>query len=689
MLISYHWQRELTGTKLDPLEVRERLTHVGLGVDAVEERDGDFVLDVEVPSNRGDCLSHIGIARELAVIEKSSVQRPTSNVEASAGKTSDFASVEINDPDLCPRYAARVIRGVKITPSPEWLVKRLEVLGQRPINNVADITNYVLHEFGQPLHAFDLAKLGQQRIVVRRAAKGEAIKTLDGFERKLDTDMLVIADAKRPVAVAGVMGGEESEISSATQDVLIESAWFNPASVRRTAKLLGLHTEASHRFERRVDPKSVISAQDRCVALICEIAGGVASEDALDVYPAPFAARTVELRPERVAAITGLQVSRGEMLRILTALGFELSQEGPAKLAFTIPSWRYDVAIEEDLVEEVARHTGYEQIRTELPPASLAGEYHSSERRKRALRQAMSARGLNEGISLSFVELTEDFELIPDLRESQGNPLSPVVLMNPIIEDASRMRQTLLPGLLNAIRHNLNHGNRDVCLFETGRVFGVRTSGELPLEREAFALAATGGAMLADRAQAERELDLFDLKGALESAVAAMNLPPLDFEMAAVKHFRPGQSASISIRGTRLGSIGRLVEPLAGAYKFRQPVFLAEVDLSTLLEIEELPVLYSPLPRYPSIVRDVSLLVDRKVALAELLRAARDEKVAHFIGVHFVGIYEGAGIPDHKRSLTLRFEYRAGDRTLRDEEVDEIHWPLVESLKVKFNAEVR
>jgi phenylalanyl-tRNA synthetase beta chain len=261
--------------------------------------------------------------------------------------------------------------------------------------------------------------------------------------------------------------------------------------------------------------------------------------------------------------------------------------------------------------------------------------------------------------------------------------------MNPIIEDASRMRQTLLPGLLNAIRHNLNHGNRDVCLFETGRVFGVTTSGELPLEREAFALAATGGAMLAERAQAERELDLFDLKGALESAVAAMNLPPLDFEMAAVKHFRPGQSASISIRGTRLGSIGRLAAPLAGAYKFRQPVFLVEVDLSTLLEIEELPVLYSPLPRFPPIVRDVSLLVDRRVTLAELLRAARDEKAEHFIGVHFVGIYEGAGIPDDKRSLTLRFEYRADDRTLRDEEVDEIHWRLVESLKAKFNAEVR
>lgn len=687
MLISYNWQRELTGTKLDPQEVRERLTNVGLAVDAVEERDDDYVLDVEVPSNRGDCLSHIGIARELAVIEKSKVQSPKSKVENPEGKTSDLASVEIRDPDLCPRYAARVIRGVKIAPSPEWLVNRLETLGQRPINNVADITNYVLHEFGQPLHAFDLAKLGEKRIVVRRAAKSETIKTLDGVERKLDSDMLVIADAQRPVAVAGVMGGEESEISSTTQDVLIESAYFNPASVRRTAKLLGLHTEASHRFERGVDPQGVLRAQERCVALICEIAGGVATEDALDVYPAPLPAKNVELRPERVEAITGLQVPRAEMLRILTALGFQVREDNPAKLAFTIPSWRHDVAIEEDLVEEVARHTGYDQIKTALPPASLAGEYHSSERRKRALRQAMSGRGFDEAISLSFTELTEDFDLIPEFAGRGQESL--VTLTNPIIEGASRMRQTLLPGLLNSIRHNLNHGTRDVCLFETGRVFAVSEPGQLPFERETFALAATGGALEADRAQAEREVDFFDLKGALESAVAAMNLPPLDFKMAAVKHLRPGQSAAISIGGARVGSVGRLTETLAGAYKFRQPVCVAEVDLSALLEIKELPVLYSPLPRFPSIVRDVSLLVDRKVTVAELVRAAQDQEVEHFLGAKFVGAYEGKGIADNKRSVTLRIEYRADERTLRDEEVDEIHWSLVTALQAKFGAEVR
>jgi phenylalanyl-tRNA synthetase beta chain len=687
MLISYNWLRELTGTKLDPQVIRDRLTGVGLAVDSVEKHDDDYVLDVEVPSNRGDCLSHVGIARELAVIEKSQISNLKFEIKTKEGKASDFAAVLIMDSDLCPRYAARVIRGVKIAPSPEWLTKRLEAIGQRPINNVADITNYVLHEFGQPLHAFDLTKLEGSRVIVRRAEQGETIKTLDGVERKLGADMLVIADAERPVAVAGVMGGEESEISNTTRDVLIESAYFDPASVRRTARLLGLHTEASHRFERGVDHEGAVRAQDRCVALISEIAGGVPTEDALDVYPGSMPARTVELRPARVEAITGLQVETEEMLRILNALGIELREDGSAKLVFNIPSWRHDVAIEEDLVEEIARHTGYDRIKTELPPATLAGEYHSSETRKRALRSAMSGRGFDEAISLSFVELSDEFELIPDFAEGGSEGL--IILSNPIVEGAAQMRQTLLPGLLNSIRHNLNHGIRDVCLFETGRVFAVSAPGQLPREREAFALAGTGGRLEANHAQADREIAFFDLKGALEAAVEAMNLPPLDFELAPVKHLRPGQSAAISINGARVGSIGRLAEQIAGEYKFRQPVFVAEVDLTSLLDTEELPVLYSPLPRFPSIVRDVSLLVDRKVTVAALQRAVRDQQVLHCLGAKFVGVYEGAGIADSKRSVTLRVEYRADDRTLRDDEVDAIHWSLVKALQDQFGAEVR
>jgi phenylalanyl-tRNA synthetase beta chain len=685
MFISHNWLRELTGTKLSPEDIRDRLTNVGLAVDAVEERGEDFIIDVEVPSNRGDCLSHIGIARELAVIENSQVKGPEAKVPNTKSKTSDFASVEILDPDLCPRYAARIVRGVKIGPSPEWLTNKLESIGQRPINNVADITNYVLHEFGQPLHAFDLSKLTDNKIVVRRAKKDETIKTLDGVDRKLDDQMLVIADAQEAVAVAGVMGGEFSEISDQTTDVLIESAYFNASSVRRTAKLLGMHTEASHRFERGTDPEGVIAAQDRCVALICELAGGVATVDALDAYPKALARKSVTLRPARTEVVTSLRVDNAEAKRILAALGFALTNEGSEALAYIIPSWRHDVSIEEDLIEEVARHAGYDQIGSELPPASAAGEYHPSEHRKRALRRSLAQSGYDEAIDFSFIETTNAFELIPEL----ANAGEQVTLVNPIIEEASRMRPTLLPGLMSSIRHNLNQGTRDICLFETGRVFAGSSGGELPREREALALAITGGQLYANCAQPVRELDFSDLKGALEAAIDAMNLPPVNFASAIVKHLRSGQSAAIQIDGIRIGSIGRLAESVASEYKFRQPVFVAELDLTSLLEHPEQPVLYSRLPRFPSIVRDVSLLVDRGVTVAELSKAAMDQSVPHLVGVTFVGTYEGEGIPDNKRSVTLRFEYRAADRTLRDEEVDQGHLPYVAFCAITFGAEIR
>ena len=703
MLISHNWLRELTGTRLGPQEVRERLTNVGLAIDAVEARSDDHVLDVEVPSNRGDCLSHVGIARELAVIEKTQIsdlksensnlksQTPNlkTEIKGAQGKTGDLTAVEILDPDLCPRYAARIVRGVTIGPSPDWLTKKLEAIGQRPINNVADITNYVLHELGQPLHAFDLAKLSESRIVVRRAAKNETIKTLDGVERRLDAEMLVIADATQPVALAGVMGGEESEISNSTRDVLIESAYFNAASVRRTARLLGLHTEASHRFERGTDPEGVLGAQSRCVALICELAGGIATGDALDVYPNPVPRKSATLRPARVEALTGLRVETSEMLRILLALGFELFDEKPTHLTVNIPSWRHDVAIEEDLIEEVARHTGFDQIKTELPPASLAGEYHSSERRKRSLRRSLSALGFNEAISFSFIDAAHDeqFDLIPAF--ASGETLSFVTLRNPIIEDWTRMRPTLLPGLLEAVRHNLNQGTRDMSLFELGRVFCAGRSGELPAERESLALALTGGVLEADRAAAARDFDFYNLKGALEAAREALKLPALDYSAADFRHLRAGQAAAVSLNGTQVASIGRLSETASSRYKFRQPVFAGEIDLTALLETAETPVLYSRLPRFPSIVRDVSLQIDRKITVAELIASANAEKVENCVGVMFVGVYEGEGIPEGKRSVTLRFEYRAPDRTLRDEEVDELHWPLVKALQEKFAAEVR
>jgi phenylalanyl-tRNA synthetase beta chain len=695
MNISYNWLRELTGTALGPRELAELLTRVGLAVEVVHEAGDDHVLEIDLTSNRPDCLSHLGVAREVAAAAGGRVTLPESRPASAEGQAASFTAVEIRDADLCPRYAGRVVRGVTIRPSPEWLVKRLEAIGQRPINNVADITNYVLHEHGQPLHAFDLAKLTEGRIVVRRAGAGEKLKTLDGVERELDPEMLVIADARRPVAVAGVMGGEETEISEATRDVLIESAYFNPASVRRTSKNLGLHTEASHRFERGVDYGGVLRAQERCVALICEVAGGTATEDSIDVYPEPIEPPAVSLRPERVKRLTGLDVTPEESRRILTSLGFAEKGADDAKgaLSFVAPTWRVDVEREEDLVEEVARLTGYEKITTELPASNIAGEYQPSERKRRALRRALTAFGFDEAISFSFIDAAHDdrFELLSNLAAGSEGEGRFVTLTNPITEGITRMRPTLLSGVLDSVRHNFNHGTRDVRLFETGRVFAANPErGKLPLELEAFALAATGTATEEGRAGAARALDFYDLKGALESAVGAMNLQPLRFEAARLKHLRQGQAARVmSGEGQAIGSIGRLDEAVAALYKFRQPVYVAEVDLSALLGSEEMPVLYTPLARYPSVVRDVSLLVGRRVTLAEMLDAVAEMQLENCRDARLVDVYEGANLPEGKRSVTLRMEYRADERTLRDEEVEEMHSRVVRVLEEKFGAQQR
>ncbi|MBV9956924.1 MAG: phenylalanine--tRNA ligase subunit beta [Acidobacteria bacterium] len=723
MNISYNWLRELSGTRLEPRELSERLTMLGLAVEGVHEAGDDFVLDIDLTSNRPDCLSHLGVAREVAAMEGTRVQLPESKPQAVARLAEELTAVEILDPILCPRYAARVVQGVRIGPSPDWLVKRLEAIGQRSINNVADITNYVLHEVGQPLHAFDLAKLSEQRIVVRRARAGEKLKTLDGVLRELDTEMLVIADAEKPVALAGVMGGEDSEISEATVDVLIESAYFNPDSVRRTARRLGMHTEASHRFERGADYAAVLRAQERCVALICELAGGTATENAIDVYPRPLNQPVVSLRPERVKALTGLNLAAVEMENILTSLGFsqtakmsnseavpslrdgvieELPISLQSKMSFVPPTWRVDISIEEDLVEEVARHAGYDRIATELPASGIAGEYQPDELQKLSMRGALVANGYDEAISFSFIDAGHDetFELIPEFaaREEKGEQ-GFVTLSNSIIEGATRMRPTLLAGLLSAVRHNFNHGTRDVRLFETGRIFLAhekRLAGmsdeknPLPLEREALALVATGGATEEMRAGHERELDFYDLKGALEAAVDAMNLLPLLFEAASARHLREGQSAVISLSdGKRIGYLGRLSEEIAAEYKFRQPVYVAELDLTALLEAPEATVLYTPLARYPSVTRDVSLLVARRTGLAELLAAVNAQEVEFCRDAKLVGVYEGASLPEGKRSVTLRLEYRADEQTLRDEEVDEMHKRIVSALEEKFDAQQR
>lgn len=686
MNINYNWLKDLVEIKLSSKELAQKLTDVGLAVEGIHEFGDDFLFDIDLTSNRGDCLSHLGVAREIGVIQNSKLKIQDSNSLKS--EISNLELVQIEDEDLCYRFTARLIRNVKIAPSPEWLVKRLEAIGERAINNVADITNYVMHELGNPMHSFDFNKLVGNRIIVRRAKWGETIKTLDEVERKLDETMLAICDAEKPVAVGGVMGGFDSSITETTTDVLLEVAYFDRDSIRQTSRKLKLSTEASHHFERGVDIENLIRASNRATELICELAGGTA-EDFVDVYPTKFIPKEIESKDIQFAVkrLTGLEVENAEILRILNALGIDKTSE----TLYLSPSWRHDIVIEEDLVEEVARVVGYDNIGEELPPSSSAGEYQPNEMRKLQLRKTLANLGFNEAISYSFIDTKHDekFDLIPNLIHSNLDEKF-VTLQDSIIEGATRMRPSLLSGLLDAVRTNFNHGRRDIKLFELGKVFAASIKeNDLPEEKELFALVLTGNENLQNKAMAIREFNFYDAKGALESAVDAINLSSLDFAANDVKHLRKGQSAEILSNGRAVGTIGRISDELALTYKFKQPVFVAEVDLQTLLEEKEQTVLYKPLPVYPAIVRDVSLLAKRNVSFADIKKAIEAENFELLRKVEFVDVYEGKGMTDDERSTTIRLLYRSDERTLLEEEVEKIHASILQNLESKLDAKQR
>ncbi|HMJ08541.1 MAG TPA: phenylalanine--tRNA ligase subunit beta, partial [Pyrinomonadaceae bacterium] len=597
-------------------------------------------------------------------------------------------TVKIEDTQLCNRFTARVIRNVKIGPSPDWLVRRLEAVGERSINNVADITNYVMLELGQPMHAFDLDKLEENRVVIRRARYGETIKTLDEVERKLEKSMLAICDATKPVAVAGVMGGFNSSIAESTTNVLLEVAYFDPESVRSTSRALNLSTEASYRFERGVDIENLRRASDRATELIAELAGGSPGQF-VDLYPTPIPAIGVT-SPDVAAAVsrlTGLSTPAAECERILDSLG--IIRESVDR--YSVPTWRHDISIEEDLVEEVARHSGYENIGQELPPAFLAGEYQASEMRMRRIRYDLAGLGFDEAITYSFIDGKFDDAIapIPGLMNNEADAPF-VTLRDSVIEGAVRMRPTLLPGLLNALRLNLNQQRRDIKLFEIGKVFAATPiAGELPAERSALALLVTGGEINAGRAAAVREVDFYDAKGALEAAADAAGLPQLTFDADNIKHLRRGQTASISIGKQAIGSIGRINEEIAADYKFKQPVYVAEIDLQAALGHASSSAVYAALSKYPAVIRDVSFVVGRDMAFASIRRAVADMNVELCRNMEFVDVYEGKGLSENERSVTVRLEYRSDERTLVEDEVNSAHEVLLRGLEERLNIRPR
>ncbi len=686
MKISYQWVNDLIEIGLDADALAEKLTLIGLELDGRDRFLDDHIFDIEVTSNRGDCLSHLGVAREISAFSDRDVNLPAARNDLP--ESTSVGLVSIDAPDLCPRFTARLLKNVKIGPSPDWLVRRLESIGERSINNVADVTNFVMHELGQPMHAFDFDKLDGNSIIVRKANPKEKLVTLDEIERPLDPAMLVICDTDKPVAVAGVMGGIDTGITYETTNVLLEVAYFDRDSIRNTSRELNLSTEASYHFERGVDLENLVFASNRATELICQLTG-CSAEDFVDVYPQRLTPAEIPAPnlQEEVLRLSGLSVGNDDILKILDRLGLKQKSKG----VFVSPSWRHDLAIEEDLVEEVVRITGYDNVGYELPHATSPGEYHPFERRKRDVRKTLANLGFDEALSYSFIAARHDesFEPVPRLLDTNLTEQF-VSVRDPIIEGSTRMRPTLISGLLDALKNNFNHQNRDVKLFEIGKVF-ARTSKEngLPTERELMGIVITGDETFENTAFTSRAYDFRDLKGSLEASISAITSQPLKFDAGHVRHLKRGQAAKIVFDETEIGFLGTLSDEITAKFKFRQPVFVAEIDIQTVLEAAEIPAGYRPLPVFPQVTRDVSMLIKRNVSFDDI--KGEIEKMGFELcrNIAFVDVFEGKGMADDERSITIRLDYRSDDRTLTEEEVEKIHQSILAALKVNLNIKQR
>jgi phenylalanyl-tRNA synthetase beta chain len=651
------------------------VTHLGLD---------DAILEIEVTPNRPDCLSILGVAREVAALTGGRLRPPDCAVREDRALTTAGWRITIDDPALCPRYAARLITDVTVGPSPTWLAQRLRAVGLRPINNVVDVTNYVLWELGHPLHAFDAELLTDRHIVVRRARPGESVVTLDGQPRSLTDPMLVIADAARAVAVAGVMGGANTEVSATTHTVLLESAYFAPASIRRTAKALGLATEASYRFERGADIEGLRDALDRAARLIAELGGGRVASGVLDAYPVPRRPVALPLRLERIQRVVGVCPPPAVVAGILRGLGFPATErEGGFEVV--VPAFRRDVALEDDLVEEVARVWGYEKIPSTLPSGALA-----LTRRPRHLvardtaRRALTAAGYYEAISLSPIDPAHLRHL--GLTEDAGRI---VRIQNPLAADRSVLRPTLLFGLLEALANNVRRQISDVRLFEVGRVFESQGEGQLPREDTRVGVVVTG--LRAPRAwhTARTRADVFDVKGVIESLVEALGRGEVGVEATTARYLEDGRAATVVVQGTAVGVFGELHPDVQRAFDLPAPVFMAEVSLDALEALSGRVIQYRPLARYPAVPRDLAVVVPVGVTAADVGRAIESLRPPWLRRVALFDVYEGAQVGAGRKSLAYGLLYQADDRTLTDAEVNRAHATLVEQLRAELGAEVR
>jgi phenylalanyl-tRNA synthetase beta chain len=695
MKVLYNWLKEFVDVKAPAADLRARLSLCGIAVDSVEESAAGPVLDAEITANRPDCLGHLGIAREAAAIYRLPVKSLQSKCKEAAEKAADATRVEIEAPDLCGRFTARVLRGVRVQPSPDWLRQRLEAIDQKSINNVVDISNYVMFELGHPLHAFDFDKLNERRIVVRRARHGETIRTLDGVERKLEKDMCVVADATRAVGIGGVMGGADTEISFSTRNILIECAWFDAIAVRRTSKALGLRTEASYRFERGADPEMAELASRRAAEMIQQLGGGEILAGVVDVYPRLEPPRKIELSRKELLRAMGADVPDGEIEDILGALGFHPvrvdSNRGSAGSIMAVwecrqPSWRHDVTRGIDLVEEVARHYGYDKFPSRLPPAKVPARRLPHAEAQDRLMERIVALGYQEIVEIPLVN-SERNELF------RSEKLTPAVIANPLAEDASVMRSTGIVSMAGALEWNLNHGQRNLRLFEIGKTYELR-DGE-PVETPVLTIGATGLARKKTIYEPAREYGFADLKGDLDRlGELAGGFGWLSGGPAWLAGARAAQISLAQGHGhaASLGVAGQIARRVADQLKFRQDVYVAELRLEPLLsgiEAARATARFKPLPRFPAVERDFSLVLADDITFAQVAETIRALGIPELQSIEAADLFRGGQIPAEKYSLMIRVTFQSAQATLTDAQLADYSARIVVALQQKLSATLR
>jgi phenylalanyl-tRNA synthetase beta chain len=648
----------------------------------------DTLFEIGLTPNRADCLSAVGIAREIAAKLGLLLKYPAADVVEGTVAVDSVIGVTIEDPQRCPRYAARSISGCRIAPSPKWLVKRLNAIGIRSINNVVDVTNFVMMELGQPLHAFDCSHLAGSRIVVRTARDGEIFTTLDNQQRALESTDLVICDAERPVALAGVMGGLNSEIEEGTTTILLESACFKPATIRKTSKRLGLHTESSHRFERGIDIEGVVTALDRAAALIGLLAGGSCAHGHLDVYPGKIDVAAIAFRPERANALIGINLDRHEIIDILKRLECRVSEGDAGVLLVTPPSYRIDIEREIDLVEEIARLNGFDKIPTTMPVAQIASDRPSRHQQlQKKVRNMLIDLGMNEIINFSFT----DAGAADKLLLSEDDPRRTAIkLLNPLIDEHSVMRTTLVPGLLETTVRNINFRSLDLKLFEMRRVYLGRPGESMPNEPISIAGALTGARDGDGWSRPNELIDFYDAKGNVEALLETLDIGGVSWVADTPEpYYHPGKSCTVFAGRERVGSVGEIHPAVLDRFGIDKPVFCFELDFEKLVQISRQKVSITAPSRFPDSSRDIAMLVPNTLTSEKILACVRSVKAKEIEQVKIFDVYKGSGIPDGFSSIAIRIRYRSYDHTLTDEEISVLHKKITDGLVQTLHVTLR